>query len=127
MNQFVKNPANPIFGDENTGAMFNVYVQPWSGEKTTLKAPRYRMDVSRRPQCALAVTFSEDGVHWQAPEITLKCDSTSGWEDDINRNTVVKFGDTYRMWYTGQWADHSYSAIGYAESKDGTFTEDDFE
>ncbi len=119
MKPFIKNPANPIFGDEKTGTMFDVYVQPWSGEKTTLENPRYRMDVSWRPQCALAVTFSEDGIHWQPPEITLKCDPTSGWEDDINRNTVLKFGDTYRMWYTGQWSDHSYSAIGYAESKDG--------
>ncbi len=119
MKQFIKNPANPIFGDASTGTMFDVLIQPYSGEPTALEHPRYRMDVSWRPQRALAVSFSEDGIRWTAPEITLNCDPASGWEDDINRNAVLKIGGRYQMWYTGQWADHSYSDIGYAESEDG--------
>ena len=119
MKQFIKNPANPIFGNEKIGTMFDVLIQPYSGEPTTLKNPRYRMDVSWRPQRSLAVSFSEDGIHWIDPEISLKYDETSGWEDALNRNAVLKVGDTYKMWYTGQFLDWTCSAIGYAESKDG--------
>lgn len=119
MKKFIKNPANPVFGDRSTGTMFDALIKPYSGETTVLDAPRFRMDVSWRPQRSLAVSFSEDGVRWTAPEITLKYDETSGWEDDLNRNAVVKCGDTYKMWYTGQYLNHTYSAIGYAESDDG--------
>lgn len=75
------------------------------------------MDFSWRPKRALAVTFSDDGIHWEEPRITLECDLTTGWEDNVNRHCVLKIGNLYKMWYTGQA--RGYSFIGYAESDDG--------
>lgn len=109
MSNFIKHENNPVFGGPQLGTCFDVYV--------TKESNRYRMDFSWRPKKALAVTFSEDGVHWSDPQITLSYDETTGWEDNINRHCVLKIGDVYKMWYTGQAREHSY--IGYAESKDG--------
>lgn len=106
---FQKYEQNPVFGSSDLGTCFDVYVTRESG--------RYRMDFSWRPKKALAVTFSDDGVHWEAPQITLPCNEESGWEDAVNRNCVLKIGDRYRMWYTGQA--RGFSFIGYAESTDG--------
>lgn len=65
----------------------------------------------------MAVTFSDDGINWEEPRITLHNNLESGWEDDINRNCVLKIDGKYKMWYTGQA--RGYSFIGYAESDDG--------
>lgn len=108
MEKFLKYEGNPLF-DNSLGTCFDVYVTKENG--------RYRMDFSWRPEKSVAVTFSDDGIHWEAPRITLAPNAASGWEDDINRNCVIKIGDKYKMWYTGQA--NGYSAIGYAESDDG--------
>ena len=112
---FEKYGDAPVFGSLETGTMFDAYVTRQDG--------RFRMDVSWRPQKALAVTFSDDGVHWDEPIITLRHEEDSPWEQDINRNCVMKDprGDGYIMWYTGQWCDESggRSAIGIARSADG--------
>lgn len=107
--QFIKHEKNPILGGGQVGTCFDVYVTRENG--------RYRMDFSWRPRKSLAVTFSDDGIHWEYPQITLAFDETTGWEDDINRNCVLKVDGTYKMWYTGQA--RGFSFIGYAESKDG--------
>ena len=110
MNHFVKFEGNPVFGDAETGTVFDAYVQLIDG--------RYRMDFSWREKKACAVTFSDDGIHWENPRMTLKCNPESGWEDDINRNCVIRADRSlYQMWYTGQARGHSF--IGYAESSDG--------
>ena len=109
MNGFVKYENNPVFGNEETGTTFDAYVWKDGG--------RYRMDFSQRRKKACAVTFSDDGVHWSEPVVTLGADPSTGWEDDINRNCVLKIDGIYKMWYTGQARGHSY--IGYAESMDG--------
>ena len=108
--QFVKHPANPIYGDEKTGTLFDVYV-------TKTQQGALRMDFSKRNENALAAAFSDDGIHWTEPHITLRCDKSTGWEDGINRNCVLKTGDEYKMWYTGQA--RGYSFIGMALSDDG--------
>ena len=108
---FEKYGGSPVFGSRDTGTMFDAYVWKW-GDKL-------RMDVSWRPRKALAVTFSDDGIHWSEPQITLACDPSSGWEDDINRNCVLPSpdGNGFLMWYTGQAKGKSY--IGVARSSDG--------
>lgn len=109
MKNFTKYENNPVFGDEETGTVFDACV--------TRDGGRYRMDFSWRPEKACAVTFSDDGVRWEKPRITLGPDASTGWEDGINRNCVLKIGGIYKMWYTGQA--RGYSFIGYAESGDG--------
>lgn len=109
MENFKKYSNAPIFGDESTGTVFDAYIH--------MDGSRYRMDFSWREKKACAVTFSDDGIHWDEPIITLPRRLESGWEDDINRNCVIKLGGIYKMWYTGQARGHSY--IGYAESTDG--------
>ena len=81
MNEFIKNPANPIYGGPATGTLFDVLVWRDNG--------RFRMDFSWRPKASLAVAFSDDGVHWSEPQITLAPDPTTGWEDRLNRNCVI--------------------------------------
>lgn len=110
MENFVKYGLKPVLGGDELGTCFDVYV-------TRAENGQYRMDFSWRPEKALAVSFSQDGIHWSAPQITLPADETTGWEDKVNRNCVIKVGDTYKMWYTGQARGHSF--IGYAESEDG--------
>ena len=107
--KFTKYEGNPVLGSQELGTCFDVYVTRENG--------LYRMDFSWRPKKSLAVTFSRDGIHWDEPQITLGPDETTGWEDQLNRNCVLKIGDTYKMWYTGQA--RGFSFIGYAESKDG--------
>lgn len=113
---FEKYDGNPVFGNIGTGTMFDAYV--WKPDGKTL-----RMDVSWRPKSALAVTFSEDGIHWSEPQITLDLTDACDWENNLNRNCVLPdpFGEGYLMYYTGQWWDHTggYSKIGLARSADG--------
>lgn len=109
MEKFIKYENNPVLGGGELGTCFDVYVTTENG--------RYRMDFSWRPQKSVAVTFSDDGINWEQPQITLSPEPLNGWEDDINRNCVIKVGNKYKMWYTGQA--NGYSAIGYAESDDG--------
>lgn len=108
-NIFKKSSFNPVLGGERLGTCFDVYVTKDDG--------KYRMDFSWRPKDALAVCFSDDGIHWTEPQITLPPDKTSGWEDTVNRNCVLKINGKYKMWYTGQARGYSY--IGLAESDDG--------
>ena len=109
MEKFIKYENNPVFGNPETGTCFDVYV--------TITNNLYRMDFSLRRKKALAVMFSEDGIRWSEPQISLEANPESGWEDNINRNCVLKIGGIYKMWYTGQAKGES--SIGYAESEDG--------
>lgn len=109
MENFKKYENNPIMGSEETGSLYDVYI--------TRDENRYRMDFSWRTRRSCAVAFSDDGIHWSEPQITLAYDESTGWEDRISRNCVLKIDGLYKMWYTGQARGHSY--IGYAESTDG--------
>ncbi|NLG24260.1 MAG: family 43 glycosylhydrolase [Clostridiales bacterium] len=100
---------NPVLGDEALGTCFDVYV--------TEDGAGYRMYFSWRNRKSLAVTESADGIRWSPPRVILEPRLDSGWEDDLNRNCVVKREDGYHMWYTGQARGHSW--IGYATSADG--------
>ncbi len=106
---FKKFAGNPVLGSPALGTCFDVYVTQNDG--------KYRMDFSWRAKDALAVVFSDDGIHWSDPVVTLPADKNSGWEDKVNRNCVIKIDGKYKMWYTGQARERSY--IGLAESDDG--------
>lgn len=105
---WVKYKNDPVLGG-SLGTCFDCFVIK---ENNT-----YRMWFSWRPKQSIAYTESTDGINWSNPQIALGPNSASGWEDDINRPTVVKVNNTYHLWYTGQTGDSS--KIGYATSKDG--------
>lgn len=106
---FTKHHSNPLYGDSVLGTMFDAYMSK-HGDK-------YRMDISWRRERSVAVAFSDDGLSFTEPQITLGPNSNTSWENDINRNCVLFIDGVYKMWYTGQANGKSY--IGYAESSDG--------
>lgn len=103
---WVKYPE-PVLGGK-LGTCFDVSVLQDGG--------KYKMYFSWRPKHSIAVVESTDGIHWGEPRILI-APAKTGWEDDINRPSVVKHGGLYHMWYTGQFNGHS--SIGYATSVDG--------
>jgi beta-1,2-mannobiose phosphorylase / 1,2-beta-oligomannan phosphorylase len=105
---WVKHEANPVLGG-SLGTVFDVSLLEENGV--------LRMWFSWRPKDSIALVESADGVHWSAPIIVLGPDTSSGWEDTVNRPVVVKRADGYHMWYTGQT--RHFSWIGYATSQDG--------
>ena len=112
---FQKYEGGPVFGTPETGTVFDAYVWKQDG--------RLRMDVSWRPKKSLAVTFSDDGIHWDTPQITLSCEEPREWENHINRNCVMPnpIGEGYLMWYTAQRWEGTVgrSRICIAHSADG--------
>ena len=72
MNNFEKYPHNPVLGNDDLGTCFDVYVWKDNG--------KYRMDFSWRKHNSAAVSFSDDGITWSAPIITLAPNFNSGWE-----------------------------------------------
>jgi beta-1,2-mannobiose phosphorylase / 1,2-beta-oligomannan phosphorylase len=101
--------GGPVLGGPDMGTCFDVFVVDEEDE--------YRMYFSWRPQKSLAVATSRDGVQWSKPGIILSPKPETGWEDDLNRNAVVKHDGMYRMWYSGQA--RGFTRIGYASSPDG--------
>ena len=107
---WTKYEKNPVLGSPELGTCFDVNVIAKGSAK-------YNMYFSWRPLKAIALVRSNDGVNWTEPEICLRHDETSGWEDNLNRSCTIFWNGEYHMWYTGQA--RGYSKIGYAKSKDG--------
>lgn len=107
---WIKYENNPVIGDETTGYLFDPYV-------FLDKDGTYRMYVSSRKNDAISVTTSKDGINWSELKIVLDRDTSTGWENIVNRATVVYKDGLYHMWYTGQA--NETSKIGYATSEDG--------
>jgi len=105
---WVKYPGDPVLGGKY-GTCFDVCLLHEAGV--------FRMWLSWRPRQSIALSESKDGIHWSPPEIVLGPRPETGWEDDMNRPTVIRRHDGYHMWYTGQA--HGKSWIGYAISSDG--------
>ena len=86
---------NPVLGGKY-GTCFDIAVLDEGAE--------IAMYFSWRPRKSVAVVKSRDGIHWSEPEICIgPRESEEGWEHELNRPSVVKNGDTYHMWYTGQY------------------------
>jgi predicted GH43/DUF377 family glycosyl hydrolase len=104
-----KHEAGPLVGGGKMGTVFDITLLRDEG--------KYRMWGSWRPKQSLALFESADGIHWSEPTTVLGPNRATGWEEDINRPSVVRRADGYHMWYTGQA--NGRSAIGYATSPDG--------
>ena len=107
---WVKYEHNPVLGNEELGTCFDANV-------ITDGSAKYNMYFSWRPRKAIALSHSEDGIHWTDPRIVLGSNPESGWEDDVNRSCTLFWNGQYHMWYVGQA--RGYSKIGYAVSDDG--------
>ena len=103
---------NPVLGG-SLGVCFDVSL--------LREGDRYRMWFSWRTKKSVASVESTDGIHWGPPAIVLGPNPATNWEEDINRPVVIRRGNTYYMWFTGQTGEHS--CIGLATSKDGTHFE----
>jgi predicted GH43/DUF377 family glycosyl hydrolase len=111
-----RNRTNPVIGEEY-GETYDVCVLPREGFG-------YRMYLSWRSKRSIAVTESGNGFGWFPPRIVLDPRKETGWEEDVNRMSVVKKDGKYYMWYSGQtmgsiWDNTGTSKIGYAVSDDG--------
>jgi len=105
---WVKHPLNPVLGGD-LGTCFDLCVLK--------EGDTYRMWFSWRPKKSIALVESKNGVQWSKPLIVLGPTNKTDWENDLNRPVVLKKGDVYEMWYTGQARGRSW--IGYATSPDG--------
>jgi hypothetical protein len=98
----VKHPRNPVLGGD-LGTCFDISVLK--------EGDTYRIWFSWRPKKSIALVESKGGVEWSKPVIVLGPNKKTDWEDDLNRPVVIKNGDRYQMWYTGQARGRSW--IGY--------------
>jgi predicted GH43/DUF377 family glycosyl hydrolase len=103
-----KSPKNPVLGGD-LGTCFDVSLLK--------EGDTYRMWFSWRPKASIALVESKDGVAWSKPVIVLGPNRETDWESDVNRPVVIRNGDLYQMWYTGQAKGKSW--IGCATSPDG--------
>jgi len=115
---WVKHAANPLLGGEY-GTCFDISMLQEGGIIT--------MYFSWRDRKSIAMCQSKDGIRWSTPQFCIQPRATpQGWEDDLNRPSVVKRGNIYHMWYTGQHkagqADGT-SHIFHATSSDGVVFE----
>jgi predicted GH43/DUF377 family glycosyl hydrolase len=85
---------------------------------------RYRLYYSWRQVRSIACSDSFDGFHWTKPILCLPYDLSTGFEEEVNRQTVVYKNGKFQMWYNGQVLGHlgmgdGLSVLMYAESNDG--------
>src|ERR1700677_3344617 len=109
---WVKYAKNPVLGGD-LGTCFDISVLK--------EGDTYRMCFSWRPKKSIALVESKDGIQWSKPVIVIGPNAKTDWENDLNRPVVIKNGDRYQMWYTGQARGKPW--IGYATSKDGKWWE----
>ena len=111
---FEKYVHNPVLGG-HLGVCFDISMLYEDGI--------YKMYFSWRDKKSVALTTSNDGIHFGEPIILIEPrEHERHWEDDINRPCVVKTEEGYHMWYTGQYHEtnrEGTSHIFHAFSKDG--------
>ncbi|MFT9314804.1 MAG: hypothetical protein ABF521_01570 [Acetobacter orientalis] len=100
--------GNPVIGGQY-GTCFDPYV---IFDNSILK-----MWFSWRPQHGIAYCESYDGITWSSPKLVLGVDPNEIGQLEINRCCVLKRGNGYHMWFTGQ--SKTGSSIYYATSTDG--------
>jgi predicted GH43/DUF377 family glycosyl hydrolase len=107
--EWVKYENNPVLGGGDLGTVFDLSV--------IKEGDTYLMYNSWRPRKSIALSTSSDGKNWTTPEIVLGPREETGWENDMNRPSIVVKDGLYHLWYTGQAGGQSW--IGYATSTDG--------
>ncbi|MEH7383351.1 hypothetical protein V7138_23015 [Bacillus sp. JJ1533] len=124
-----KHKNNPVIGDDKDFCFDKHVIKREDGT--------FEMFYSWRTHYCIARAESSDGFRWGEPKIVLEPRMDSGWEEDVNRPTIIRKDNVYHMWYSGQtsgglagesWTDSYMEAsnmekgtsyIGYATSEDG--------
>lgn len=111
--EWAKHPASPVLGPGYClQALFDCCL--------VAEGERLRMWLSWRDLRSIAYSESRDGVEWTGPRIALEVAPSIEWEkSDANRPGVVRVGDSWYMWYTGQNHERHTGALGLATSGDG--------
>jgi len=106
-NGWKKQGLAPVWGNCEMGTMFDPYC--------FFDNDLFKMVVSDRGNKCLKLISSVDGKKWGDCKVLLK--GMSGqWDDDVNRGCLLKSGNRWLLWYTGQR--NGLSRIGLAESFD---------
>ena len=129
----IKSPQNPLLKEGEAGSWMALKADP-----TVIKdGDTYKMWFTGAgenfPQ-QIAYAFSENGIDWNVlPEPVFSAGDALSWDRHaVETVSVIKDGDTYKMWYSGwttedldeitaaaQEGKNILPAIGYATSKDG--------
>ncbi len=120
-----KAKENPVLRWDDWGTIFDPTIlqdeKPYAA---------YRLYLSWRPQNAIALVESEDGIHWSDPRIVLGAiPREEDAEFNLNRQIVLKANGVYHMYYSGQGhqKDGQHAWIFHAVSKNGYHWERDIE
>jgi hypothetical protein len=113
---FIRNPGNPVFrfGDGAHSILTATLLRRPDGEMLR-EDGRLRMWFSSTDfmhglgRHTLHESFSNDGMDWDPPSGPLL--------ENLYAPTILKEGDTYRMWYSD--VSNDPWTVGYAESVDG--------
>lgn len=104
-----KKYGQPVLGGKREGTFFDPYV--------IFKNNQFEMYVSHRDTDSIKKYSSDDGVHWTNGVTVLTGQKDCGWEERVNRASILEKDGLWYMWYTGQSKEKSM--IGLAVSRDG--------
>ena len=111
-NGWIKYSKNPVYGNRETGSIFDPSV--------SLVNNRFVMIVSERKNHCIISLQSENGYDWGDRNIILS-PILGTWQTYVNRATLVFHENLWHMWYTGQ--SPQISCIGHCISYDGSHFE----
>ena len=120
---WTKHPNNPVFEPAADGAWDSVNVYSPS---VVFDGQKYHLYYGGSAGGAIQIghATSDDGIAWTrdpANPVIRAGNGVPAWQSQgVDLPGVIYAGGAFKMWYTGTAADNSTSAIGHAESADGT-------
>lgn len=98
---------SPVYGNEQTGTIFDPFVMNFENS--------FLMIASERNTGNLISLSSDDGKNW-TQRATLLSGIPNTWENIVNRSSILNVNGIWHLWYTGQNKNQGY--IGHLTSKD---------
>lgn len=96
-----------VFGNSETGTMFDPYV--------FFENDKFHMVASSRKTKSLLLVDSRDGIFWENTRVLLN-GRAGAWDDNVNRGCLLICNGIHYLWYTGQI--NGVACIGLATSPD---------
>ena len=97
-NGWKKVGSAPVYGDKETGTIFDPQVIVHNG--------KFLMTASERKSGCIILLVSNDGIRWEY-ECTLLQSVPGTWEHVVNRSCLRNINGVWHLWYTGQNGDKS--------------------